>query len=438
MSQINNMKILISTWGNPKGWDEVIYYYKGEKRKLKDTSRLIKEKEGIEKTIIVSIDTLFDECALFLSQISYQNIKNLSQSFIQNFCKRESGYNPDKVIISYGVGEFNNSKFIGNAMDFYYSVFKELSFTFVEWLEGNSSTKSIDVYLDISHGINFLPVLTYRALREILQILAYDFELKLIVLNSDTYIRTAKPDVLNINAIEESKILPKMIAYKNPKRCIEPYFGLGNREKCDIGRNIGKNFSINDEIMYFLSAFMYALPVFAIKFLPNKGDLKKGIEEVVKKFEESILITDSSKKIEIKRNIEFTLTFENLIKAYLISWLLNKKGIYQKDEIELEEIKKIKEEIWKDKFPVESNRIDVEIERINELSSSLFGQYKTYAEIKGKSISNNIDKRNFFAHAGFEHNSIMLRKANDKIILKVNNVVEEQIKRLLEDNLPRS
>ena len=428
------MKILISTWGNPKGWDEVIYCYKGKEKKLKDTSQLIKEKEGIEKTIIVSIDTLSDECILFLSKISYQDIKNLSQSFIQNFCKRESGYNPDKVIISYGVGEFNNSKFIGNSMDFYYSVFKELAFTFIEWLE-DSSAQHIDVYLDISHGINFLPVLTYRALKEILQILAYCFDIKFTVLNSDTYIRSIKSEFLNINVIEESKILPKVIPYKIDKRPIEPYFGLDNEEKKKIGKNLQ---SFDKNILIFLSAFMYALPVFTIKYLPNKNELKKEIEEIVKKFGEGISITNSSnssKKTEIKRNIEFTLTFENLVKAYLISWLLNKKGICQKDEIELEEIEKIKE-IWSKNFPIESNRIDVEIIAIKNLSCSVPKNWKTYSEIIGKREENNIDKRNFFAHAGFEHNIIEIKEENQKIKLRINSKLENIVKNYLEDNLP--
>jgi|GEM_PF-6437966 len=33
-------------------------------------------------------------------------------------------------------------------MDFYYPVFKELAFTFIEWLE-DSCAQQIDVYLDI-------------------------------------------------------------------------------------------------------------------------------------------------------------------------------------------------------------------------------------------------------------------------------------------------
>lgn len=423
------MKILISTWGNPKGWDEVIYWYKGNKKRSKDASPLIKEKERIEKTIIVSLDTLSDE-GISSSLISYQDLKNRSRSLIKDFCKKDVGYNPDKIIISYGVGEFNNSKFIGNAMDFYYSVFKELAFTFIEWLE-ESSAQHIDVYLDISHGINFLPVLTYRALKEILQILAYCFDIKFTVLNSDTYIRTIKSDFLNINVIEESKILPKVITYKIDKRPIEPYFGLIDEEKGKIGKNLQ---SFDKNILIFLSAFMYALPVFTIKYSPDKENLKKGIEEVVKKFEESISITNSSKKLEIKRNIEFTLTFENLVKAYLISWLLNKKGICQKDEIELEEIEKIKK-IWSKNFPVESNRIDVEINAIKNLPYSKPKNWKTYAEIIGKKEENNIDKRNFFAHAGFEHNIIEIKEENQKIKLRINSKLETIAKNYLKDNL---
>ncbi|MEO0111630.1 MAG: CRISPR-associated CARF protein Csx1 [candidate division WOR-3 bacterium] len=453
------MKILISTWGNPKAWGKVKYCYKRENRESKDALQLIREKEKIEKTIIVSIDTLADECISPSSTISYRDIRDHSHSLIEDFCKKEVGYQPDKIIISYGVGKFNNLKFIGNAMDFYYYVFKELSFTLLEWLKNyslqNENRIYLDIYLDISHGINFLPVLTYRALKEILQILAYICEIRFIVLNSDTYIRAEKsdtlntPNTLNINVIEESKILPKIIAYKISKRPIEPSSAPNSeekekkKEKENEKEKIGKIISevlgsknIAQEILYFLSAFMYALPLFVITYLPDKEELEKEIEKIIKEFENNIEIKTKNNKKEITRNIEFTINFENLIKAYLLSWLLNKKGFYKKDEIELEEIKKIKE-IWKENFPVESNRIDVEINDIKELFSSLPQDYKTYLEIKKKSSdSNNIDKRNFFAHAGFEHNIIEMKKENQKIKLRINSKLEEMVKNYLEDNLP--
>lgn len=425
------MKILISTWGNPKGWEEVTYCYKESRKRLKDVSPLIKEKEGIEKTIIVSIDTLSDECVSCLLNSLYRDIKNLSYSLIQNFCREEIGYTPDRIIISYGVGEFNNSKFAGNAMDFYYSVFKELSFTFVEWLDEFNGNR-IEIYLDISHGINFLPVLTYRALKEMLQILAYGFSIKFTVLNSDTYIRTARPDFLNINIIEKSKILPKLTVYKIDKRPIEPYFGLIDEEKGKIGKNLQ---SFDKNILYFLSSFMYALPVFVIRYLPDKEELKNKIKDIGDEFERNIEVK-KVRKLEVERKIEFTINFENLVKAYILSWLLNRKSIYKKDEVELEKIKKIKEEIWERNFPIESNRIDVEINVIKNLPYSKPKDWKTYAEIIGKREESNIDKRNFFAHAGFEHNIIKIKIENQKIKLKINSKLESIAKNYLEDNLP--
>lgn len=431
------MKILISTWGNPYGWEEVEYCYKSKCEKAKDPSKLIKEKEDITKTLIISVDTLSDESIKCFNDWNYENIKKSAETIIRNFYKDHFKEEPDKVIISYGVGEFNNSKFTGSAMDFYFYVFKELSFTFTEWLEKNNCSSTLEVYLDISHGINFLPVLTYRALKEMLQMLAYTYKVKLIVLNSDTFIRSAKPSFLNINEIENSNLYPRVIGYKSDRRLIEPFYHLEENQKKNIGQILSKdNFSVDDEVFCFLSAFMYGLPVFVINYLPNYDELKGKIEKALNKFEENIQV-EREGKLKIIRKIEFTINFENLLKAYMLSWLLNKGGFRKKEEIELEEIKEIKNKIWREEnFPVECNRIDKEIYDVNNLRNIEEG-YKTYAELVGKSTGNNIDKRNFFAHAGFEHNIIEIKKDNGNIKLRIYSKLEYHAKCYLKDSLPR-
>lgn len=437
------MKILISTWGNPEGWDEVTYNYKNKYKKSKDPLPLIKEKEEINKIIIISVDTLADE-KIGNSQInSYDSLRSKAEEIIKGFCKNNLGCVPDKIIISYGVGEFNRIKFIGNAMDFYYEIFKELSFSFKEWFSdilSHGFKENIEVFLDISHGINFLPVLTYRALREILQILAYTFEIKLIVLNSDTYLRSVKPSELNINIIEESKILPKLITYLYSKRNLEPFRPddfdeqLNDNEKRELSSDINR---FPDELYYFLSAFMYYLPVFVINYLPDFEDLKRIIDDLSEGFKKYITISrNQNNKWIVKRKFRFTINYENLIKSFLVSWLLSINGFTKKKDIDLEEIKSLKDKIWQaDRFPIEANRIDVEIEKIKNTSPS--EEYQIYAELLREKVQKNVDKRNFFAHSGFEHNAVKLRKSGDKIEISVNTELKHHIESNLKRNLPR-
>ncbi len=440
------MKILISTWGNPKTWSRVSYRYKDEEKKnVKDPLLLIKETEEIDKTIIVSIDTLFDETLFDENSIEvekYEKVRERAEEVIKNFCIEEMEYTPDKIIISFGVGEFNKTKFIGNAMDCYFLLLKELSFTFTEWLKNDKGSEEIEIYLDISHGINFLPVLCYRALKEILQILSYSVNIKLTVLNSDTYIRSPKPAndtyKLNVNIIEEDKVLPRVYITKSDKNPIAPFWGLTDEEKKGINI-ILRNIKIEEKIFVFLSSFIFAIPHFVISYLPGAKNLEKKIKKIMQELEKKIeIIKPKNGKLEIKRKIQFTSNFENLIKAYILSWVLNKNKISQKTEISIEDIKIIKEKIWEKNFPTESNRIDVEIKGINEIKERLKNKWKSYASYLGKRESNQIDKRNFFAHAGFEHNIIKIRKNNDIIEIRINSKLKKEALNLLKGVLPRS
>ncbi|MEN3045253.1 MAG: CRISPR-associated CARF protein Csx1 [Candidatus Hydrothermales bacterium] len=429
------MKILISTWGNPLNWNIVKYKYKKSEKEIEDPLPLIKEEEKIDKIIIISLDTLADEKIGTLTHICYNGLKKQAERIIENFCIAKLNCPPDKIIISYGVGEFNKTKFIGNAMDYYYSIFKELSLTLKEWLESSSSQK-LKIFLDISHGINFLPVLTYRALREVLQILAYSFEIELTVLNSDTYIRSAKPSQLNVNVIEKIKILPKLTVYYSNQKIIKPFTHLKEKEKQKIGKDLfTQSLELPDEIFCFLSSYIYALPVFVTSYMPSYNTLKAIIDKISKVFERYISIDHTSAcKIKIIRNTEFTINFENLIKAFLVSWLLSSKCFGRQKDISLKKIKYLNENIWRNKFPVESNRIDVEIHKIQEVDE-LTEEYQPYFKLLGKDEGKNIDKRNFFSHAGFEHNVIQIKK---EIIITINPNYEDEAKKLLKDNLPRS
>jgi len=429
------MKILVAVWGDPERWDEVNYEYQGQSEKAKSTINLIKRVENVNKTVIICVDTLADNHIISYKDLFtspyYLDIKNIAKSVVKNFCLSQFNFQPDKIIVGYGVGEFNNTIFIGNAQDFYYEVLKELSLLFGNAVRYLREEKEIEVILDITHGINYMPTLTYRALREILQILAYTYNVKLKVLNAEPYIRQTKPQKLSINVIEETKILPHLFAYRSDKRPIEP-----RKEHNTYGQVIGnclKQINYNrQKIHIFLSAFIHAIPVFIISYLMNSQDTKNLINKISKEFEKFITI-DKNQKITVERELEYRIEFENLIKTYLVSSILEAKGFSSKVDIPLTDIQHLKEEVFS-KLEVERNRIDKEIGDIKQLQN-IQQQYQVYAQLLNKQIQNQIDKRNFFAHAGFEHNVIELRKINDSIELKINIGLKNEAENLLKDAL---
>jgi len=431
------MKVLIAPWGNPFGWKEVEYVYNGQKEKSKDPLILIRKIENPDKVIILSVDTLADDYVHSFKNPSCNDIKTCAENLISNFTQKELGFIPDKIIISYGFGEFNNTKFIGNAIDFYYNTFKELVFYFTDLLP--QINKEIEVIFDATHGINYVTILTYRALREILEIFVYVYDVKLKVLNSDPFVgREAKVDRLNINVIEKSKILPKISVYKSDKRSVEPCFLLENKSKEKIGKDIESfifEISFNtDEILIFLGSFLYALPVFILSYMIDSAALKEKIEKISEKFEKNICLMNLS-KLEIFRNWEFRENFANLIKAYLVSSILEKIGFKKLSDIPLSKIEDLKNKVYKN-FPIESNRIDKEIDDIKGLQN-ITQQYEVYNKIKRDTVLNQVDKRNFFAHAGFEHNVIGLKKENEEIYIRIYAGNKNFAEELIKENLPQ-
>jgi len=441
------MKILIAVWGDPERWDEVNYEYQGQTEKAKSTINLIKQVENPDKIVIICVDTLADNYVIsyknLFSNPYYSHIKDMAESAIKNFCLKEFSFQPDKIIVSYGVGEFNNIKFIGNTQDFYYEVLKELSFFFGDIIK--NSKEKIEVILDITHGINYMPTLTYRALREVLQILAYTYDVKLKVLNADPYIRQVKPEKLNINVIEETKIKPYLLAYRidsNPDN-VKPINSKENRIIEEIKKFLKENSycngnnGLNIKIHIFLSAFIHAMPVFIISYLISSQTIKDLIDKISQMFEKHIKIINNQ-KINIKREIEYTIEFENLIKAYLISLILENFGFSQKNDIPLRDIKKIGSLIFR-KLSIEKNTIKEELRKIEKIKYKIQTNYNTYISLlSSKKVSSNeieINRRNFFAHVGFEHNVIELRINNNDIELTINQQLKQKVESLLKNAL---
>jgi len=460
-------KILIGIWGNPYSWKEINYkYYKDNlvSKKSKSSLSIIKEVEDPKHIVIIISDTLLNALldqknnnfSFSIDQIKdYKSIKNLLKNSIDNFCKDNFSFKADEVIISYGFGEFDKTKFIGNAMDFYYNLFKELAFYFTNLIsELGKDQKNIEVILDATHGINYNLILTYRSLVQVLVILAYYYDVKLKVLNSDPLVGTYNNN-LNINVILETKILPNLSVFRHDKRPIKPYFNLNDNQKKEIGLFLDQffenNFCLNykEDVYIFLSSFMYGLPTLIFSYFIDFSEIKKSIELISKKFEENIEII-SLGKIELKRSFEYTETFANLVKTFIFSYILNIFNFNKLEDIPLSKIKKISDIFFKN-FPIEKNRIDKEIKDIEDISKDIEYDYNVYIDIRSKSKDQNQDissnkndnkyirvgKRNFFAHSGFEYNSIKIKKLGNEIYIKINDDKKGEINSLILNSLPK-
>jgi CRISPR-associated protein Csx1 len=461
------IKILLSVWGNFKNWKPIKYCYNSFSKTSKSSFPIIKQVENPNYSVIIISDTLLNQALDNNNNIqNYKMIKDLLKDDTNNFCNSEFSFTANEVIISYGFGEFDKTKFTGNAMDFYYNLFKELAFYFTDLISKLDNNKiDIEVIFDATHGLNYNIILTYKALIDVLEILAYCYDIKLKVLNSDPLIGS-NTNILNINIIQETKVLPKLNVFRSDKRPIEPYFNLNNDEKKEFGLLLKQLFNDNfskdykqkiykdykEKIYLFLGSFSYALPTLVFTYLIDFCDLKKSIQLISAKFEENIKINFLN-KIEIKRTLEYRENFANFIKAFIVSFILNKFNFKQLQDIPLSKIKDLSGTFFEN-FPIKKNRIDKEIKDIEEIFNHIENDYKVYGVIKNKlrnqnvnfnlkvnsdknDNSNNVDKRNFFAHSGFEYNSIELKKLGDEIYIKVRDDKINEINRLILNSLSK-
>ncbi|MEO0148577.1 MAG: CRISPR-associated CARF protein Csx1 [candidate division WOR-3 bacterium] len=412
------MKVLIAPWGNPTNWQEAEYRYNGTTKRGKSSIGVIIDVEKPDKTIIVCSDTLSNEVGTISS---YRDIKIFAEKIVKDFAEREFNIEPD-VIVSYSFGKFRNLNFEGNASDFYVGVLLGLVDELVEVLKNGELPEEFEFILDLTHGLNFNTVMTYQAVLDITSILAYFTNVKLKVLNSDPF---NKNQTLNINTIQNKKVLPSLVAYNTDEKPIKLYHNLENNVKEELGKKLINCSDNKKEVMTFLSAFIFGLPVHVITYMPNVKDLRRVIKLCYILYECNIKVSGN----KVLRMYEFTDSFTNMVKAYFVGWLLEKMNFSACDDVQIDDIIRLKKTIYK-KFPVIRNRIDREIDEVEKIREKLTNQYQNYSVLLGKN-QRNIDLRNFFAHAGFEHNALDLRINQNKIEIMLNTNQKPQGENLL-------
>ncbi|MCS7244237.1 MAG: CRISPR-associated CARF protein Csx1 [Candidatus Calescibacterium sp.] len=455
------MKIYIATWGNPFAWKETQYRYGNEILKSCSTLEIIDKIENPDKIIIISLDSIADQDPNCINCKEYNEIveiaKNKIQEYIVNNLKLEYLLNKTEVITSLSVGEFQRLSMVGQSTDFYFHTFHNLSKFFIEYFLMNKNkikiSDNIEIIIDISHGINFMPVICYSVTRMILNIWGFLFNnLRIRVLNSDPFIGQANPQYLNINVIEETRIVPRIYIssddlFLSRSLLVSP-FVEDNLKKEIVKRKNEFTLEENNtyrEALIFLSAFYNKLPLYSVVYLPNKQKITELINKIINEHLNYITVEiRSEKKLKVQRNLFINHHFENLLKVLSLISIFEYLGVKASDEVEINELKNLNQKLFEN-FSVEKNRVEVEIEEIKQKEKYIIGNFREYINIENEfrkqlrintlQFSNTINRRNFFAHAGLEYNSIKIKKVGEKIFLKVNEIFKKEIENILLSSL---
>ncbi len=404
-------RVLIVPWGNPFEWGDITYTYEGIAMNSFCTLPILKEAIDPDKIIVVVVDTLANlvnertgepsvEQRVFSS---YDEVLEDVRERIEYFVKNKLGERFDEIdlVIAPGVGVFKNIEVYGDILDYYHFVTYKLA----ELLP----VTNMEVYLDLTHGINFMPVLTYRAVLNLLGLASYLRNVRLTVLNSEPYPRGIAGDKLrkvklNIKPVEKRNVQPK------------PILSL-----------LSENFNRWNA---FISSVANGYPLLFATFYPDQAKIKEEIDNKLNEFLNNI---DVNGRV-VKRRSGLNSDFKTLSKLYYLLRVLNTVNIFQslpKSEISLEELRSISNSLFKN-LP----RVGIIVEeQLKSLEDRLTtnGKPKSHIEMSWKplkmyirvgGISGSDESsterivRNFIAHSGFEYNVTMVRRSFDTIQFK--------------------
>ncbi|EHP84225.1 CRISPR-associated protein, MJ1666 family [Methanotorris formicicus Mc-S-70] len=305
------------------------------------------------------------------------------------------------VIVCPGVGTFPNGSFNGRLLDYYSYVLYKLSQIIPK--------DNIEIHMDITHGLNYMPALTYKAIKELLGILAITNKAKFYVYNSDPYSKGGKKE-LYIHTVENREILPSSSTDAIDDKKLIDDSNLEGKERGEIRKKLNTNKTIKElknkkqNINAFLSSFVYALPLIYSTFYVEDWEIKDIIDEILSIYLSNIDVGLENKTI--KRKIGLDVGFDALVKAYFTAKVC-KVDEFIKDELSLGEITKMGKILFRNNNRFLKSEIDNSICRIL-INNDTGGQWILLREFR-KDLSDEFNIRNFLAHAGFEKNLVEIK-----------------------------
>jgi len=453
------MKLLFATWGEPSLWREVSYRFEGKEDKNCSTLKLLKEVLHPDRVILLVNDTLVGKnrtpnsncrreekniCSLDFQGKSYGEVDDFIKGYIRENLKA-FGTSAEDIWVLPSVGYFSNAIAIGELSDLRYYLFVEFFKNFEQLLQD----EKLEIYLDITHGQNFLPTITYEVLKSVLEIAAFFVkEIKFTMLNSDPFTYAAKPSFLEIHKVLERKIKPKpYLYYIDKSNFIAPYKGINMREVLKPIQKIKDEIplKLNESIPAFLGAVYNALPLVIFYTYLNPWYIECLTDTVIDIYKNHINVSEQNGKIVLTRSLKlrpevevfsvYGMFLKGLTKQFPS---LQEYASYKKDKSDVKvPLHAVKEVSFN--FLSYNNRnqaiLEKEIGDLDRITKKFLKEdsdwidYKTIEGSKKEEVDNSQEEgennltagyeiRNFLAHAGLSKNTLQLKMENGEIYLR--------------------
>jgi len=379
-------RLLVEVWGNPSGWYKTMYKYIGQDEEEHKTTlpRLINDLNP-DKVLVFVPDTIVSE-----ESTSYGEIVRRVEENIRGFIRDLDIEVGDRVevLVQPNIGYYildkekiREIRAIGSTNNYMLTFALSLSRVLEEFMVQlqNSREKRIEVYLDITHGVNYMPVLARATLYHILSSIGIFLNVKLVVLNSDPVVQSLKSKeseshtiVKKIHEVEvQNPLIPEHLYFPHLYDLYEKRLeqrkelvlfrslGYGERiletiglreefeeqvnklreienrlisEVFQCGRGVDTMECITN-LLAFASSIQFILPLWILYLKPQLNQLEdtmplSKLEETIRKkvLEEIIIAKMYNNTLYIIHTAEPTMVLLDLVKAFLAMEALSVLG----------------------------------------------------------------------------------------------------------------
>jgi len=461
-------RICIATWGNPRDWRFAEYYLEDQPQKRVrafSTLNILHEIEQPAKTIIIALDTLADPDKLGECESDYGCIEaNVREKIGKYLCGIEA-----EVLVLPGV--LSRQEESGRQIIFRSDPQKEFLPLLIYELYSRllDVNGGLEVALDISHGINFMPTLAYRAVTEVAAALAVARaeQVKLRVYQADPYpllpseigkglarasddpckpASETEPPSLRYNRIAEATFklwdLSRYVAYDSERRLLTAPkdYDFGNIEE------------LLEEASLLLGAYRLGalLQLGLLAKTTHIEDLERVMRSAVEFWRRKRRVIRGLNDLKLESDKKFLNGFYLLLHGHAV--LRGAKKLLTESEstslneasVTFKEIKELRKLLEGSK--VVTILVNREISKLEnkQKSGHILNDWTLYADILEKPEEKSdeepqrerrdmgIFKRDFIAHAGFYDEVVELRMRNE-LELRVRPSEWGRVKEALEE-----
>jgi len=402
------------------------------------------EKRGVDEEYCRGNDDLFKKVESGGS-IHYEELLRRAEDVLRSYARALLGDDVEsrlRVVVLPGVGYYNGYRFEGFLENAKFVLMKEL-------YEELSAYKPSVVVLDITHGVNHMPTLTYNAVTMLGRALYVTEELpkQVVTLNSDPVTPQSRCGDVRINVVDVmdmdkegvtiSDVLRSIGKFEGAILNIQPQTDAAINEELRALKKDKKRLSDLSRIYVELvgKALDYGMILYIATRLMHKdfGNFKSLVHNKIAKVDYVIKRYVSVKYVD---NVVVTRTYavnSDLVLQYIATKILEyindhvndeNKGCRFKDGYDLECLSKLIDSLKVGGFARTIFKNEVDIITKNY---SLTDKPKLLCEVMGHSDCKecSANKRNLIAHAGLEENVTYVYKQGDRVLAKCEKCLEE-------------